>query len=172
MNRKLKNSKTIHHSPFTIHYRQKLPAFTLIEVLLVIGMSAILFSFATINLLKPQQSASINSTVTAFISDVKEQQIKAMAGDTETAGSSQNYGVHVEQDSYTLFRGNSYLTNPASYFIVNLDPSMRFTTFPQDIIFAKRSGELTSPVTITINNIQSGEQKTLSINNLGAININ
>jgi len=147
----------------------KYNGFTLIEILIVISVFATLISFATINFLKPQHSSSISSAVTTLSADLKQQQLKAMVGDTEGLGTAQNYGVHIDQNSYTLFR-----TNPPGDFTVNLNPSLEFTTYPVDITFAKKSGELVSQntVSVTVKHIQSNEQKSLSINQLGAITIN
>ncbi|OGD82840.1 hypothetical protein A3J17_05105 [Candidatus Curtissbacteria bacterium RIFCSPLOWO2_02_FULL_40_11] len=142
--------------------------FTLIEILLVMAIIAIITSYATINLLRPQISASLESTTTQISSDIKGQQLKSMAGDSEGAGTSQIYGVRFEADRYILFRG-AYPS--PSDFTVNLEPSVLIVNSPQEFSFAKRSGE-TSAGNVVIEHIQSGDQKTLSINKFGAITIN
>src|SRR3990167_7972220 len=163
--------------------------FTLIEILLVMAIIAIITSYATINLLRPQISASLESTTTQISSDIKGQQLKSMAGDSEGAGTSQIYGVRFEADRYILFRG-AYPS--PSDFTVNLEPSVLIVNSPQEFSFAKRSGETsagnvviehiqsgsfttsfgkrsgeTSAGNVVIEHIQSGDQKTLSINKFG-----
>ncbi len=157
----------------TVHWRQNRPGLTLVELLLVMGIFAIIFSFATINLLNPQQKSTINSTTTTLISDLKEQQIKAMIGASEGIGSPQSYGIRFETDRYILFRGNYSATEPRN-FTINLDSNLVFSSFPptQEIIFSKRSGEVIDPGNLTIQHIQTNAQKTMVINKLGAIDVN
>lgn len=152
----------------TVNCKSK--GFTIIELLLVMGIFALIISFISINLIKPQVSATLNSSTNTITSDIKEQQIRAMVGDSEASGNSQTYGVHFESDSYILFRG-TYSPTETSNFTVNLNPGLSFSATPQEIIFLKRSGE-TNPAAIILTHSQSGEQRTLSVNKVGAITIN
>lgn len=148
----------------------KSKGFTIIELVVVMGIFALIISFVSINLIKPQVSATLNSSTNTVVADIKEQQIKAMVGDSEASGNSQTYGVHFESDRYILFR-SSYSPSEPSNFTVNLNPGLSLSTTPQEIIFLKRSGETTA-TSITLTHSQTGEQKTLSINKVGAISIN
>ncbi len=156
------------------------PGFTVIEVLLVMGIFAIISTFTTINLLKPQTKASIETVASTLVSDLRQQQIKALVGDSEGQASAQYFGIYFGSSSYTLFRGSSYGLDPAGDFIINLNPNITLTnTLPvspgNQIVFVKRSGEVSGYVsgsdTITLLNTASGEQKTITINRYGAITI-
>lgn len=153
-------------------FKFKKTGFTLIELLLVMAIFAIIASFSVINLVKPQISSALNSTTTTLISDLKEQQIKSMVGDSEGTASSQRHGIRFETDRYILYRGN-YSPSESSNFTVNLDPSLRFSSLPsgQEVTFAKRSGE-TTVANLTLQHIQSGNLKNISINYLGSVVIN
>jgi len=158
---------------------QKLKGFTLIELLVVVGLFAILSSFALINLLKPQTKVSVDSTTTTLISDIKEQQLKAMAGDTDGTSTSLSHGIYFQSNRYTLFRGTSYQPAENSNFTVNLDTNLTFSsiTFPStQIVFTKRSGDITGFTagsnSVTIRNVLSGEQKTITINRYGVVTEN
>ena len=151
--------------------------FTLIELTLVMGIIAILISFITINLLKPQTTASTASTVQILGADIKEQQIKAMSGDSDGESSTDSQGIYFESNRYTLFRGPNY-TSGSHYFQVDMDQNLILSnTLPSSqVVFGKRSGEVASYApgsdTITLSHTQSGEQKIITINRYGAITIN
>lgn len=153
------------------------PGFTIVEVLLTMAIFAIIAGFATINLIKPQTKASIEGTVTTLVSDLRQQQLKAMAGDGESQTSSQHFGVCLQTSKYTLFRGSTNCPSNSDNFDVNVGPNLSITTtLPgSSAIFTKRSGEVSGYVsgsdTITITNTASGEQKILTINRYGAITI-
>ena len=159
------------------HSLKKYPGFTLIELALIMGIIAILVSFITINLLKPQTTASIASTVQILGADIKEQQIKAMSGDSDGETTTDSQGIYFESNRYTLFRGPNY-TSGSHYFQVDMDQNLILSnTLPSSqVVFTKRSGEVadyTSDAdTVTLSHSQSGEQKIITINRYGAITIN
>ena len=141
------------------------------------GIIAILVSFISINLLKPQTTASTASTVQILGADIKEQQIKAMAGDTDFESSTDSQGIYFESNRYTLFRGPNYASG-SHYFQVDMDQNLILSnTLPSSqVVFTKRSGEVASYTsgqdTVTLNHSQSGEQKIITINRYGAITVN
>jgi len=145
--------------------------YTAIEVALVTGLVLILVGLSTTNLLKFQHTTQVSSTINSFLADYKEQQIKAMVGDTQGSGATSNYGVHFETSSYTLFRNTYGTTN----FTINLPADMQFsTTLPgSQIIFSKGSGSVSGFVsgqnTITIRNTADNSQKTITINQFGVV---
>ena len=145
--------------------------YTAIEVALVTGIVLILVGLSTSNLLKFQHTTQVSSTVNSFLADYKEQQIKAMVGDTEGSKAISDYGIHIETSSYTLFR-NTYGT---ANFTVNVPADIQLsTTFPSSqIIFSKGSGNVSGFVngqnTITIRNTADNSQKTITINQYGVV---
>jgi prepilin-type N-terminal cleavage/methylation domain-containing protein len=145
--------------------------FTVIEVILVVAIFSILVGLVTVNLFKFQHTSQLSSSLAGFLADYKEQQIKAMVGDSENTGSVASYGVHLQTSSYTLFR-NSYGTGN---FTLSLPSTLQFTTtFPSSqVIFATGSGALTTFTsgqnTITIKDTVDGSQKVITINRYGVV---
>jgi len=127
---------------FTIHCRRSRPGLTLIELLIVMGVFAIIFSFATINLLKPQRKASIDAAASTLVSDIKEQQAKAMASDSEGSSNLQDHGVYFENNRYTLFQGSSYQAANPLNFTVDFSPNtIILNNLPlSQIVFSKNNG--------------------------------
>lgn len=145
--------------------------FTVIETALVLGIFFILVGLVTVNLFKFQHTSQLSSTIDTFLADYKEQQIKAMVGDTDNTGTINNYGVHIESTSYTLFR-NTYGT---ANFAVNMPNGIQLTTtFPSSqVVFTAGSGEVagftTGLNTITFTDTVDGSQKVVTINRYGVV---
>lgn len=151
---------------------------TVIELIIVMLFFSILFGTVTINMLGSTYRASMNSQITTLISDIKNQQLKAMAGETATGGVNENYGIYFATDRYILFRGSVYNVNNPSNFTVNLDPNLSFptasATLPgSSVIFSVISGEISgfAPTknSLVLSNVTSGVNKTLTFNKLGTI---
>lgn len=149
--------------------------FTLVELIIVLGITFIIFGFITINMVNFQQKTSVNTTIDTLISEIKNQQTKAMTG-AETNGSGSSYGIYYQADRYVLFSGPSYSSADPLNFTVMLDSNNSFTniTFPSNtIVFLQRSGELNGFIngsnTITLKNSEGLNEKTVTLNKYGVI---
>lgn len=145
--------------------------FSLVEITLVISIFAVLLSLATLNLFQFQHSSQLNATVSSFLADYKEQQIKAMTGDTSGSGALSNYGIYFGTTSYTEFQ-NTYGT---SNFSVSLPSGVQFsTTLPgSQILFLKGSGMVSGFTsghnTITIKDTVNNTQHIITVNMYGVV---
>ena len=147
--------------------------FTLVELLVVMGIIATLIGLSTVSLLRTQHNATVSSAVDQLVSDLRVQQTKAMTGSKDTTGNSNSYGIHINANSYTLFQG---ITDPgdATNFAVNLEGITFTTNLPSNInVFARQSGRFSNYVsgtyTITVANSYGTEQKILTVNKYGVI---
>jgi prepilin-type N-terminal cleavage/methylation domain-containing protein len=153
--------------------------FTILEVILVMSITAVLIGIAVINLFSAENKTYQNTTAATLATDLKSQQIKAMNGDTEGSDTTSAYGVYFQPTQYILFRGATYSpTNPTN-FIVKIPDDVNFNNilFPNSqIIFASGSGEFTNFVngqnSITIRNIAGIMQKTVTLNRFGVVTSN
>ena len=149
--------------------------FTLAELIIVMGMLAVLTVLTTVNLLRPQHQASTLAAVATLIADLRQQQLKAMLGDTEGSGTPASYGVFLNTNNYTLFRGSTYAAGNPSNFSVSLESPIQTTTaFPNSqIVFQAGSGEVAGFTpgsnTISVTNIYSSTISTLTINRYGTV---
>ena len=148
---------------------------TLIEVLVVIGVLLTLIGIASVSFLPFRSKSTLDTAITTLISDIKSQQIKAVVGDTEGRGTSDNYGVHFETNSYTLFHGTIFNPSDTSNFTVALNDGIQIESrFPSSqIIFSIKSGEVISfsetQNSITLEDTVQGSSKTVDINRYGVI---
>lgn len=144
--------------------------FTLVELIVVVAIFAILASLASVNLFKFQTSTTLDTDLSTFLADLKQTQLKSMMGEAPGSLDTSTYGIFIENSRYTIFRGSSYNPNDSFNFRVDLDQNIAFLDTPT-IIFLRRSGEVNA-ANIRMQNFASGEEKTISINRLGAVSIN
>ena len=136
---------------------------------------AILASFLSINMINTQPRASLNSTITSLVADIKHQQLKVISGITKDESNS-DFGLYFDTNSYILFAGSSYSPSDSSNFEVNLDDNLFFsnvTLVNSSIIFSQNTGDVAGFVdgsdTVTLTNSLSNDQKVITINRFGSI---
>lgn len=147
--------------------------FTFPELIVVMGLAAMLFGFVIINTAKVQRQASLDTTVSQFISDMKSQQIKTMTGINEAAPVGISQGIHIDANRYILFRGSTYDPNSASNLIINLDSNMQLSP-SQNIVYSEGSGEISGfdsgfNPTIVLTNTIIGDKLTITLNRYGVV---
>jgi len=150
--------------------------FTFVELVVVIGIIAMLSSFITLNFFKTQNTVSLETTVSLFISDLKAQQLNMMSGNTNGQAANIPFGIHFDQNRYVLYHSSAYSSNDSGNFVVNLNNGVTFSqiNLPNSaLVFASGSGEIQgynqSQNTITLQNGNSGDQKTITVNRYGVI---
>lgn len=151
-------------------------AFSLPEIIVVIGILLVLSGFAIVNLFSAKHTTSLNTTVNMFIADLKNQQVKAIVGDTEGRVTADSYGIYFDQSTYILFHGTTYSQTDPANFTINLGDNVAFANvlLPQSqIVFAKGSGTVLGFVngsnTLTLRNVLSNEQKVITVNRFGTV---
>ena len=143
--------------------------FSLVELILVMSIMATLIGLITINLAGIQQRASLTSIVQNLISDIRQQQIKAMIGDTEGRPTASAYGIHIDSNQYVLFNGTSYDALDPSNFKVSLPSNMQFISPGSNIIFSRVSGDISAAASIQLQDTTNSNTKTIQINKYGVI---
>lgn len=145
--------------------------FTLVELLIAIGIATILLTTTTINLVRVQNSTSLGAVEDSLISAFKSQQMKAMSG--SSGGGS--FGIHfTSSNSYILFKAPYSALDPANFTITLDEPIIVSSSYPgSEVIFSSINGETGSSNTITIQNTAGGQQQTITVNKLGTVtNVN
>lgn len=148
--------------------------FTLPELVVGVAIFSMLSVLAVVNLNGARQKADVRLTVSQVVSDIRQQQIKTMSGDTQGTGTITNYGIKFTANDYTLFHGASYNAADPANFTTTLDTRMQIqnNTFPNStLLFAKGTGELsgTTSGSFELKNLSNGDTKTMTINRYGVI---
>ena len=119
--------------------------FSLPELMVSLGILTLLFSIATFSLLKSQRSFARAAFFDTLLTDIRDQQNKAMAQNTLGETESSDYGIYLASDYYILFKGSAYTADDPQNFQVGMDPGLQITgiTLPSSsIVFGSGSGEM------------------------------
>jgi prepilin-type N-terminal cleavage/methylation domain-containing protein len=152
--------------------------FTLIELLVVMGLFAVMAGMITVNLVKPQATASVSGSVNEMVADLKSQQLRAMMGDSGSGITAQPHGIYVQPGQYTLFKGSSYNGSDADNSVIPAKNGVTLSaTFPSSqVVFSKGSGEVSGfsngANVISVQSSATGEVTQITLNRLGAISVN
>ena len=149
--------------------------FTLIEMIVIMGILFALMTLTTINLIKPQASALLHTTMTQLLADLSSQQLRSMGGDTDTTADPIAHSVYLGSSSYTLFRGAVYSSSDTSNFTIPLDPTLVLSTnFPDTTVtFQRGSGDVSgftvSTATITLTHTPASNSISVTLNQYGTV---
>lgn len=149
--------------------------FTLIEMMVVLGVLGTLIAFSSVNLVKYQTTNLLQTTLSTVAADIQNQRLKSMNGDTQGRVTTDAYGVYIQSSSYTLFRGASYVAETSGNVTIPMaSPMVLSTTFPSNqFVYSKGTGEIASfdsaRNTITVRNATTNEQIVLTFNRYGTI---
>jgi type II secretory pathway pseudopilin PulG len=150
--------------------------FVLIELAVVFGMIAVLVGLTTVNIFGARRKASLTATIDTLVSDITSQQTKAMSSVVSSGVVPFAYGVRFDANQYTLFQGLAYNPSDTANAVIALDPRVTFSAISlpdSSVVFASQSGEIIGFVpasnSITVNQIDSGEIKTIQLNRYGVI---
>lgn len=158
--------------------------FSLIELILVIALLSIILGITTVTLFRPVAKANLNTVSTNIFSLLREAQNQAINTDTSGDPQSNEYGIHFETDSYTLFKGSTYISSDSSNFVVktksniSISPSLPCPAPPGDcnnVVFEKISGEVLGfdPAnnTVCVTETGTNKQVLLNVNFVGGISV-
>ncbi len=108
---------------------------TLIEILLVVGILAILVISVSPLALDFYKSQQLDSCSQGIIQTLRRAQLKAMSSENGS-----NFGVYLTDDNYTLFRGDSYTDRVTQYDEVFDLPQILTVSGLQEVVFLKFEG--------------------------------
>ena len=148
--------------------------FTMLELLLVIGIFAVLAAVSAIQLANFQRGAKLESASKDIVSALRLAHDRAVLGeDGNTDGAGDAWGIrfaNASSDAYQTFFGSSYSSGNVKETVF-LPSGVSFTAptegFNADVVFAKLTGTTTAQVLVTIADDTS--TKTITIDTTGRI---
>lgn len=142
-------------------------AFTILELVVVMGIIAILFSLSVPQLFRLKDRNTLQSATTKLVSLIREQQASAMK-------SSALFGIYFERNQYTLFTGPQYNASDITNTVIPLDYPVEFSKilFPSsEVLFASGSGEIVgfnaTYHSIALKDMINDQEKEIEFNSLG-----
>lgn len=139
-------------------------AFTLLEILIVVGIIAILISFTLPLGLDFYKSQQLEANSQGIVQTLRRTQLKAMTQEADS-----EFGVYLTDENYILFKGNSYLARDPQYDQVFEMPRVINVSGLNEIVFSKLEGKPNVIGNIILSN--NGDTLTLNINEVGRINL-
>lgn len=149
--------------------------YTFPEIIVVVGILAVLFGIGSVGLLRVERRPQLATTANKLIADIKQQQLKAMVGEADSAGSKQPYGIYFASSRYVLFVGATYVPNDSANAPIDLESRLSLTSsLPGNtLVFAKGSGEVVGFTggqdMVTITQTDNGDSVAVRINALGTV---
>lgn len=145
-------------------YQQFAAGFTLVEILLVIGMLAFLAAIITPITLDFYKSQQLDTHTRQIIQTLRRAQLSAMSVEEDSS-----FGVYLTNNNYTLFRGSSYVTRETQYDeVFDLSQIVNISGL-SEVVFSKLDGlsSATGQISLT-NNIKTN---AIDINEMGRVNL-
>lgn len=164
---------------WTFGIRHSNAGFTIQELLVVMAVMAILLGIVVMNLVTIQNRTNLDAAATTLNAEIKQQQLKAMVGDTEGRTTPDTYGIRFNTNSYTFFHGTTFNASDPDNFTIDLADNMQFSSIQlpnQSVVFNRVSGDFynynPSLSSVTLTNTTAGESKTIQFNRYGVIRNN
>lgn len=144
--------------------------FTLIELVLSMTFLGILIGLFLLYNQSSQLRADLNSQTSNIVHYLRLAQSSSASGLNDT-----DHGLHLEDNSYTLFEGSSYNESNPDNFVIDLPPTLEIESVNlhgggDNIIFTKPNGETTNYGTFSVVSTSLNESFTITVTDLGTIN--
>lgn len=149
----------IRHTPYA-----ERAGFTLLEVVLVIGIMGALIALSTVSIARFQQKNDLDLAATNAVDALRlaEERARGVDGDSR-------WGVRFATGTITIFRGNSFAGRDSAYdeeTVLNNDIIASGTV---EFVFARFAATTTNAGTTTLTHQTLGESREVGVNAKGTI---
>lgn len=147
--------------------------FTLVELILVMGIIALLLAIGSFGFANTYSATSLTSATDLLQSDLKTQQSSAMGGLSGDSSLNTGWGIKFYSDHYIQFTGSTFNSSDPANISTELPTSVTISTsLPSDtIVFDHASGEFNGYTagndSVTISN--GSTSHTITLNQYGTI---
>lgn len=139
--------------------------FTLLEVMLVIGILGLIVGLAIPFYQSFQLSTQLDNTSRELMRAFRQAQTRAMASESFSA-----FGVHLEQQKFVVFKGDTYSVADPANEVTEMPGVVSLSSLTSDVIFTKVKGYPNTTATVTVST-PYGESRTITINEEGVVDV-
>ena len=122
--------------------------FTILELVIVVGIMAVLFGGLTASIKKYQTKSSLSGNTETVIETLREARNLTLVSKNALA-----YGVHFDSDKVTLYN-TAYVVGSSTNKVINLNSGVSLiTNLPSggsEILFSRLTGETSEPSTASL----------------------
>lgn len=144
--------------------------FTLIEIIVVVGVLMLIAGGATLLFLSTQASNQREVIVSEMMSSLRESQMRAMNGESQS-----EFGVYFEANRYVEFQGTSFVEGQEGNIVNLLSAGVTIQNVGfngADYVYYERlTGETNYEGSVDVVVIGIAGAKRISINKLGVVNL-
>jgi len=141
--------------------------FTFVEVLVVIALLVGLTGLAIPFYQSFQVGSQLDNTTQELSQTLRLAQAQAMATESLSA-----FGVHFESESFTIFKGVTYVSGDPINEVIPFTSAITITpSMGSEVVFSSLHGETGNAGTIAVA-ASNGSSRTLIINDLGVVDVN
>ncbi|MCD4761652.1 hypothetical protein K8R32_01715 [bacterium] len=141
--------------------------FTIIEIFIVVGITALLIPFVTPIYGRWHNDVRLDTATLEITRQLRAVQAKSFAGVNDKA-----HGMYFNGSEVIIFQGTSYATRDSEYDLSADIPSniaITLTNSMNEMVFNKNTGLPSATSTLIILNSATGETKEILVNILGLI---
>jgi len=139
-------------------------AFSIVELLIVFGITVLLIALCVPLAINFFNGQDLEDAAEQLTQTLRQAQNKSMAQENDNA-----FGVRLTDNSYTLFKGMTYLSHDPSYASTTDLPQGITSSGLTEIIFSKLQGLPNNSGNIILTNNKNSS--TININSIGRINL-
>lgn len=151
---------------------KKITGFTLIEIVIVVGIMAVLAAVVLFGINNWKNKAFIETEAKSIVALMREAQNLTLSSFEDT-----NYGIHFASSTVTRFKGETYNELDSDNEVLELDgniivENIDFVNGGVDLFFERLTGEASNYGTTTIGvGNESGVTRQIIINQSGIVKI-
>lgn len=147
--------------------------FSYVELMIGLMLLVILAGIVAMSTGSTITRTQLSAEMSVLLADLKQMQLKSMAGEVFDPGYPPTYGVLITENSYQLFQGASAGTG-LDLGTFQLEGATLSASFDSDqIVFASGSGQITgfepTQNQITVYKSSSAEQESVTLNSYGVV---
>lgn len=119
--------------------------YSLLELIVIIAITSVLAGISLAGFTSFSRSEALDAGTASIMAGLRDARARTLAS---VEGS--QYGIYVEADKYTLFKGSSYNMAAASNTITNLNSYIRASTTLSTYVFQRVTGNAVASGTIEV----------------------